>query len=503
MASEDHPTALADLEGDLLDTPEAGPAAIRGSALRGAGYLAGVVLSIVSVPLLIRHLGVSEYGRYVTVVSLVTIVQGITDVGLGQIGVREYSIRAGGERATLMRNLLGVRLVLTAIGVALATAFAGIASYPEAVVLGTLLAGIAMVLTVLQGTFAVPLAAQLRLGWVTALELLRQVLSVAAIIVLILAGAELLAFLAVMVPVAIVVLAVTVAVVRGTMPRRPAFDRREWLVLLRAVLPFAAAVVIGSLYLRITVVLLSLLASAAQTGYYATSFTVISVLIAIPALTVGSTLPVLARAARDDRDRLDYVLQRLVEVTLITGVGIAVTLALGAQFVVRVLTGSGTGPAIDVLQIESIAIVTLFVGSALQYGLLAMHRHRSLLVMSAVGLVASVVLTLALAPSLEARGAAIAFSGAELFTLSAAFLFLRSARPELRFSPRVPVRVLVAAALAGAAALVPGIGSLPQALIGGALYLGALVVLRAIPEELVQALPGRSGAGATPEPGRG
>jgi O-antigen/teichoic acid export membrane protein len=490
MASEDHPTALAELESDLLDTPQAGPAAIRGSALRTAGYVVGVALSIVSVPLLIRHLGVVEYGRYVTVVSLVTIVQGITDVGLGQIGVREYSTRASAQRAQLMRNLLGVRFVLTAVGVLLATAFSGIAGYPDAVVWGTLLAGGAMVLTVLQGTFAVPLASQLRLGWVTALELLRQVLSVAGIVVLILAGAKLIGFFAVMVPVALVVLVATIVVVRGTMPLRPSFDRGEWLLLMRAVLPFAAAVVIASLYLRITVVLLSLLSTPLQTGYYASSFAVISVLIAIPALTVGSTLPVLARAARDDRERLAYVVERLVDVTLIAGVGIGVMLALGAEFVVRVL-GSGH-PAVVLLQIEAVAIVTQFVGSAWQYGLLALHRHRSLLIISAAGLLVSVVLTLVLAPSLQARGAAIAFSGAEVVVASLSFAFLHVARPDVRFSLRVPARVLLAAAIACAVLVLPGLGSLADALLGGALFVLVLALTGAIPEELIEMLPGRS-----------
>ena len=165
-----------------------------------------------------------------------------------------------------------------------------------------------MVLTVIQGTFAVPLASQLRLGLVTMLELLRQVLSVTAIVVLVLAGARMLPFLVVMLPVALIVLVATAAAVRGTMPLRPAFERREWLTLIRAVLPFAAAVAIGALYLRVTVLLLSLMSSKLQTGYYATAFAVISVLIAIPALTVGSTLPVISRAARDDAERLGYVL---------------------------------------------------------------------------------------------------------------------------------------------------------------------------------------------------
>jgi O-antigen/teichoic acid export membrane protein len=485
--SFDQTTPLA-IEPDLLDTPSAGPAAIRGSLLRTAGYLVGIGLSLVSVPLLFSHLGVDDYGRYVTVIAFVTIVQGITDVGLGQIGVREFAIRAGAQRERLMRNLVGVRLTLTACGVGLATAFAGVAGYGHAVTIGTLIAGVGMVLAVLQGTFALPLAAQLRLGWITALDLLRQILSVGGIVVLVLAGSRLLGFLAISVPVGIVVLAVTLVVVRGGMPMRPSFERAEWTLLMRSVLPFAAAVVVGTFYLRLTVVLTSLLATHRQSGYYALSFTVISVLIAIPALTVGSTLPVLARAARDDRERLTYVLARLLDVMFIVGVGLGLGVLLGAGFIADVLTAGKPGSAAAVLRLQSLAIVTQFIGSGWQYGLLALHRHRALLMISVGGLAASACLTPILVPTLQAQGAAIAFSAGEVVLAALAYLALRSARPGVRFSLRVPVRVCAAALLAAGAGLGAGVSSLPATLIGATVYLGVLFVSGAVPVELRQAL---------------
>jgi O-antigen/teichoic acid export membrane protein len=476
------------IEPDLLDTPQAGPVAIRGSLVRVLGYLLGVLLSLVAVPLLIRHLGFSEYGRYVTVIALVTIVQGVSDVGLGQIGVREFATRSGADRLRMMRNLMGLRLALTGMGVALATAFAAVAGYGDAVLFGTLLAGIGMVLTVIQGTFAVPLAAQLQLGWITALDLLRQVLTVAGIVILVLVGASLLPFLALTVPVAVIVLAATVLLVYRTVRLRPSFERAEWTHLVRAVLPFAAAVAIGAVYLRITVVLVSLLASKLQTGYYATSFTVISVLIAIPALTVGSTLPILARAARDDVERLGYVLQRLFEVTLIVGVWLGLVLAMGAGFVIQVLANEKSDVSVAVLQIQSLALVTQFVASTWQYGLLSLHRHRALLVISVASLLVSVVMTLILVPLLQAQGAAVAFSAAEVTLAASSFVLLKRARPDLIFSLRVPLRVLLAAALAGAVALVPGLSSLARAVIGSVIYLSALLALRGIPVELMHAV---------------
>ena len=47
---------------------------MRGGAFRVAGYIVGVLVSVISVALLFRYLGVVDIGRYVTAMSLVAIV---------------------------------------------------------------------------------------------------------------------------------------------------------------------------------------------------------------------------------------------------------------------------------------------------------------------------------------------------------------------------------------------------------------------------------------------
>ncbi|MGI8730287.1 MAG: hypothetical protein ACR2LK_09915, partial [Solirubrobacteraceae bacterium] len=89
---------MAQLSGDILDTPQAGPKVIRGSVLRVLGYGAGVLLSVGSAAILLRYLPVADFGRYAAALSLVTIVAGLTDAGMTSIGVREYTVREGEDR---------------------------------------------------------------------------------------------------------------------------------------------------------------------------------------------------------------------------------------------------------------------------------------------------------------------------------------------------------------------------------------------------------------------
>ena len=147
--------------------------------------------------------------------------------------------------------------------------------------------------------------------------------------------------------------------------------------------------------------LLSLMSTDLETGYYATGFAVISVLIAIPALDGRVQRCRCSRVPRaTTASGSSYVLERLIEVTLIVGVGLGIGLAFGAGFIVQVLSGkSGTAGdgAADRVDRGAHAVPR----APWQYGLLALHRHRALLVISAAGLAASVIVSVVLIPVLR------------------------------------------------------------------------------------------------------
>lgn len=474
---------------DVLDTPAAGPRAIRGSAVRAGGYVAGALLALAAAPLLVRHLGIAEFGQYVTVISLIALIQGVTDAGLGAVMLREYSARSGEDRDGFMRSILGARLLTTASGVVVATGFTAVAGYGGDVVLGTFLAGIGLVLTMLTATYAVPLAASLRVGWLTAIELGGRAAAVVLIVGLVLASAGLVPFLAVTVPAGLLTVAVTVAVTRGAVPLRPSFALSDLKPLVRETLPLALAVILGTLYARIVIIIMSLITTELVTGYFGTALRVIDVAVGVPVAIVGTTFPILARAARDDHERLRYVLQRVLEVALIGGVWMSLVTALTARLVADIIVGGPEAANVaDILRIFALALVLVFLNVTWQTTLLALRRHRDLLRVNAMALVVIVTLTFVLVPLLGARGAVLAVIGGEAFlmTLSAAAL-IRS-HPDLRpsFSPLVPVVVasVSAAAVAVAADRALGAGNAPGAVLATVVYFGVLGGLSAIPTEL-------------------
>jgi O-antigen/teichoic acid export membrane protein len=485
-------TASEPVARDVLDTAEAGPRVIRGSVWRLGGYAAGIMVTTLSAAVLLRHLGVVDAGRYVTVMSLVAIVAGLSDLGLTAIGVREFSTRTGPSRARFMRNLLGMRFGFTVSGIAVALAFAIAVGYVDAMVAGTVVAGGGFLLLLMQSSLSIPLQAELRFGWITGLQLAMQIGAAATIIVFSLAGAGLVALLAAPIPAGIAALAATAVLVRSATPILPAFERAEWRAVMRDLVPYSIAVALSVLYFRLSAVLVSLLSTAEQTGYYGAAFRVLEALTAVPPLLVSSAFPVLARAARDDRARLAYALGRVLESGLILGLWAAIVVALGAPFAIDVVAGDEFDPSTGVLRLLGPALAGTFLIAGGGYGLLAIRAYGAILVANAGAIVTVVALTVLLVPGHGAEGAAIALTAAEL-TLAAGYCVAVARTGIARLAGGLAWRVALAATAALAVPLALGFPAVAAVVVATVVYFAVVAALGGVPPEVVHAfLPGRA-----------
>jgi len=487
------PTAASARPADptaVLDDTTAGARIVRGGLVRGGGYVASTLLSFVGIVLLTNHLGVARFGTYQTVISLIVVVGAITDAGMGTLGLREYSQLHGGQRAQLMRQLLGLRLALTAAGVSVAVALALTLGYDGPLLLGTLLAGCGLVLTVVQTTLAIPLGASLRNEALTGLDLLRQILTVAAIALLVSAGSGVTALLGIPFAVGFVVVAATALLVRGAVPLVPAFQPRAWVALLRPALVFAMATTVGTVYTYGAQILTTVATSETQAGLFAVAFRVFIVTAAVPGLLVTVAFPLLSRAARDDHERLAYALQRLFEVTSVLGVGAVIGLVLGAPFVIDVMAPTEFAGSVTPLRILSLAMLSSFVLSTWGFALLSLHAHQAILRANLVTFVVSVIAVVILASLDGARGAAIGAAIGEV-TLAVGYL-LALITGDARFRPKIgrPIRAVVCA-IPALGVLALGLPSAAALFLGLAVYAVLLVPAGAIPDELTHAVRDR------------
>jgi O-antigen/teichoic acid export membrane protein len=489
---------------DVLTSGEAGGKVIRGSAMRIGANVAGLILGLLTATLLLRHLGVDDSGRYVTVLSLVGIAVSIVDNGLNVSASSDLAVAPPEARRRLLANIVGQRLTVAAVAWVLLVAFALVAGYPSEMVAGTALAGAGVLMVAVANAVLLPLIVGLRNAGVALVEVLRQVVTLAGVALLVALGAALTPFFAVQIAVGLAVLAAVPFLVGRHGLVRPRFGRAEQRSLMRTALPVAAALALGQIYFRLVIVLMSLISSPQQTGYFGGSLRAMEALIVLPVLVAGVALPLLAAAARDDMARLRYAIEGLSEGAVIAGVLVVLITVRAAEPVMEAIGGAEFGPAGDVLRIQVIALLFIALYQIWTVALVALGEQRQLIFTNALGLLAVGIFAAVLVPALDAKGGALAsvLGDAVLAALVYWRLHLSTGRVTVRLG--FLARVALAALAGGAVLLIPGLPDLVAATLGGAVFLVVGYLIGMVPAELRDALGPqgllRRGAGEAPPP---
>lgn len=469
---------------DVLDTPEAGARAIRGGALVSATYIAGMLLTAASVPFMIRGLGVDDFGLYVTASSAVMIIAGVTEAGLSGIGTREYVVAEATARRSMLANLLGLRFALTLTGIVVGCGLMAALGYDELIVAGVAIIGLGLLLTLVQDNWTVPLAGSLQWGWFSVLGLLRSGVTAVLVVGFALLGAGVVSYYWISVIAATSVFVLTGWKMRGLVSWFPAYDRTEWWRLVRDALPYAAATTVGVLYFRVALMVLSLGSTAEETSYYSAAFKIVEIFGGFAGIIAVTAFPVLARAARDDLERLRYGVGKVLQTTVMIGAWFSLSLFVGAPLAISVVAGEQFEPAVDVLRAQAVTLIGGFAVAALGYALLSLRQHAALLKASLIALVVAVALSVPLVPEYGAMGAAVATVAAEAALMLGYAVYLTKAQPDLRPSPLIWGRVLVALTPAVLVGMLLPVPVIVQLALSSVVYFGVLRLIGGIPSEL-------------------
>jgi O-antigen/teichoic acid export membrane protein len=497
---------------DVLSGPDVAKRVVHGGLQRTAGFVLVNLITVLAAVVLLRHLGVANFGRYGTVMALLAIVQGVSDAGLTLTGSRELSLRSSDEeRRQLLSHLLGLRIVLTGIGVGLAVAFAAAVGYPKLMVEGTAVAGVGVFVLSVQSAMLQPLAVELENRRLALNDVLRQAVLAACFVGLTLAGASLLPFFAAQLLAAVVVLALTpVLLLQRRHLVRPRWTASQLRALTIATLPLAISGVLIVIYFRVLVIMISLIdSSPLQVGYYVTSERVIEIFLSLPLMLIGVVLPVVSVSARDDAGRLRYVTLRMTQTLAAIGVLLAVAIGTGARTIIVVLGGHRYLGAAEVLQIQCLALVTIFVTASWQTTLVGMGRMKAVGIGAAIGVAAVGVFGAVLIPPMGAKGAGIAAVAADVVYCAALYVPVRRSGAADAFTVG-PFARIAACGLPGLAlALLSPLPAIVNCVIATAAFLALAIALGAVPPELSEravAFAARlypaSRAGRTSQPSR-
>jgi O-antigen/teichoic acid export membrane protein len=369
----------------------------------------GMIASIVTVALTVRHLGAGSYGHLTTAIVFISLWTSFTELGIGAVVVRRVT-SGHGDLERLVRINTGLSLVY-GVPLTLVATVSGLVVYAgEGQVVAVLpIIAIGLALTTVSSCVQPVFLATVRFKAVAWSDVVSRVLSLVMTLALLQTGAGLVWFAVVQIVPPLVVLLVQGVAASRIVSWRPIFALGESWDLLRESLPQTAVLVIGVLYWRIDGVMLSLLDTPAQVGTYYLATTLAFTLSIVPTFFATSTLSTMTGLWSSDRDRFATFTARSVETMMFVGAPIAVVGLVLAQPVMHVI---GSAEFVDdgapTLAVLFAAVGVTFLNGTVSQALFASHQQAFLVRLNVVNLVINIVLNLVLIPVWGAVGAAVA-----------------------------------------------------------------------------------------------
>lgn len=387
----------------------------RGVVVQVAARVLGLPLSLVSLVIATRYLGLHGYAVLTTAVVFVGLFDTFTDLGVGTVIVRRV---AGRENASLSR-LVGINLTFSlgyAVPLALAAAIAGFFAYPgqSMVQVAVLIVASSLVFDALSSCLNPIFDVHVRYSAVASAEFGGRLITLVASVLVVFSNAGLLAMCAVQVLPNLIRLLVLAVAARKLVALKLIRAGQEAGRLLRESVPFALIMLIAIVYWRADGVMLSLLSDSTQVAAYGIAMQLAFNLAVIPQVFSRSAMSTINASYATDRDRFRGAVDSGYRFLLLCSAPIAV---LGFPIAGRVLTvvsDQFTAPATRTLQLFFIACALSFITTIVSNALIAAHEQQFLTRLSTINLIVNIGLNLVFIPVFGAVGTGIALIITEL-----------------------------------------------------------------------------------------
>jgi O-antigen/teichoic acid export membrane protein len=355
--------------------------------------------------IVVRELSKSDFGRYQFILSLLGIVGFIADLKLSRIVLRDLMAVDGDAAGEVVGSYVGLRLVIGFVSYAIAMAWVLIGGYPSDIVLGTAVAGLNLV--ILSAAFGVILLFEARL-WLSDIavsNVLGQAVQFVFTIVVAVAGvASILWFSWSTVANAIALTLWLVFVTHRAVRVRVHIQWGRWWIWLREAAPLALGAALDTIYFRIDIVMLSLLATYTAVATYSVGYKFSDLLGALPLAVVTPALTMMVASWPGDPAAFRRTFRHALIILAVGAVGACVGFVIFAEPLVTLLYQQRYADATDAARLlvvgQGIHFFTLLAFTTL----VAAGRNRLYPIAMLVGVVLNIALNIVLIPEYSYLG---------------------------------------------------------------------------------------------------
>lgn len=422
-----------------------------------------------------RGLGPEAFGNFTAATAYLFIPVVLADVGLSMAVLREISTSPERTQSVMsaalpFRALISAGAVAIAIGVGLALPLN--AQTKDAIVI----AAPGSFFTLMTLALLPVLQAQLKLHWAVTATVAGRLTTLGLTLGALGVGLGFNSIVAAHVIGLAATLGLQLLAVTRLVPLRPVIDPPYWRRLAAGSVVLGLAIALSQIYFRVDAILLALLRSSEEVGFYGAAYKFIELGVILAAAATASMFPPLARFVSEGDPRAQTLVRRTWDVLLATSAPLTVVMIAFSDEIVVLSSGERFREGGEALQLLAPYLLFAFANTVLWPALIAARRDRSLLGTAVAVLAFNVAANLIFIPPYGFKAAAVVSVVSEVLVTIPIVLLARA--HGLVFDLRYLPAVAAATAAMVVTILVVPEPALLSAVLAGCIY---LIVLLALP----------------------
>lgn len=381
-----------------------------------AGKGVSAVSTIITVALVTRALGVSQFGEYVLITTVPIFLYLLADFGLNAVFLRQ--VATDDRHVRKFGSLLVLRLGLTALTFLLAVSYAFLSPYAPVVQWGIVLAATTVFAQGLYTSLNALFQHNLRYDLSVAAGIISSVFAVLVFVWGFWQHAGLTFFVSAWAATTFV-LAILALVFSFRLAEKPSFGAERSLMrsIFRAALPLGLMLFFSNINWTADVFLLRALDSSEAVGIYRLGYKVFENILPIPIFFVNALYPVMLSDYKQGVGFLWSRLRKGLQILLVASIFLAAGVFLAAPWLIWILGGRDFSASTLVIQILALSFPIFFVTAPLQWFLITVGKEKVLPVIYGIAAVLNVSINLIFIPRYSYFASIAASIAAEILIL--------------------------------------------------------------------------------------
>ncbi len=348
----------------------------QNAAVQIIGKTLATMLGVFTVAILARHLGVEGYGQFTIALSFLSIFAVIVDFGLTLTTTQMISEKEADE-ATLLGNLLTLRIISAVVFLALAPIVAIFFPYDNIIQLSIAIGAFSYLFGTTAQMFVGVFQKRMLMSRVVIAELANRTAVLIGVLFAPYFNFGVVDIIWLLVIGNAIQLMLILWQTKVLIAFKPKLNIAIWKKILLRSWPIGASIFFNLIYLRGDIVFLSIFRDNAETGLYGAAYKVVDVVAAIPVMYMGIALPLLVAAWSASRtNRFKNYMQKsfdflsIVAVPMIFG-----SIAVGVP-VMQLVAGMEFTESGRVLMILGPAAAIVFWNSLFGHAIVALNKQK-------------------------------------------------------------------------------------------------------------------------------